>query len=138
MDMKISGVNSVTANLLTSSERNVHVYGLCTTAWYGVNTLPGWSYKITFWHRHAPVVMPADIVTVELGCTYVYIDDCGHIRRDKKGFAMATNRLVLMCPKTREGLYMQGYDPLTLAKGYVNRYMMPTTWAYDDYFVKHT
>lgn len=134
--MKISSKTSVIATLRRSEEKNVHVYGLCSTAWYAIDLNPFFMYKVVFWNRHAPVTMNADIVSINLEGIYAYTDGCGHIKRDKNGCAMVTRQFVLLCPKTREGLYMQGYDPLTLAKSYVNRYMMPTTWLNDDYFVK--
>lgn len=134
--MTISSKTPVVCTLKYSKEENVHIYGLRSTAWYAVDNNAASVYKITFWNRHAPVTMPADIVIVELDSIHVYINDCGRIRRDKDGNAMVTRRLVVLCPKTREGLYMKGYDPLSIVKGYVNRYMIPTSWSYDEYFVK--
>lgn len=136
--MEISSKKSVTARLQSAVEEVVPRCGLRSKAKYKADGIEGFLYKITFYNQHAPVTIDADIVSITINndIPYVFIDGKGNIKRDLFGGVMATRKLVLMCPKTKNGTYYMGYDPLTIAQKYVNEFMLPLTWDSGSVFVE--
>lgn len=136
--MRISNKKTVVARLRSAREEVVPRCGLHSVAKYEVEGIEGFLYKVSFWNQHSPVTINADIVTVELtdGAPYLFIDGNGNLKRDSNGNVMCTRRLVLMCPKTKNGKYYLGYDPLTIAQKYVNEFMLPTAWGDGGVFVE--
>lgn len=137
--MHISDKTAVVARLRSAKEEVVPHCGLHSVAKYEVEGIEGFLYKINFWNQHAPMTIDADIVVVELAddAPYLFIDGNGNVKRDSNGNVMCTRRLVFMCPKTKNGTYYRGYDPLEIAQKYVNQFMLPTAWGdYRDFVEK--
>jgi hypothetical protein len=138
--MHVSNKTAVVARLRSAKEEVVPRCGLHSVAKYEVEGIEGFLYKISFWNQHAPVTIDADIVTVELSydAPYLFVDGNGNIKRDRNGNVMCTRRLVLMCPKTKNGTYYIGYDPLVIAQKYVSEFMLPTAWDDGGVFIEKT
>lgn len=136
--MRISNKKAVVARLQSAKEEVVPRCGLHSVAKYEVEGIEGFLYKISFWNQHAPVTIDADIVTVELAddAPCLFMDGNGNLKRDSKGNVICTRRIVFMCPKTKNGKYYLGYDPLTIAQKYVNEFMLPTAWGDGGVFVE--
>ena len=116
--------------LLESKEVNIPHYGLKTTAIYAMEGSPLGLFpqRVTFWHRHAPVELEADLVTVKLDVPHVWIDKDGNMMRTATGHLMLTQNEILFCPKTKEGLYFMGYSPQEQKAQLMTR-LMPCKWG---------
>lgn len=123
--MKIISENIFKAHLVCAEEKVVKGYGLLSVAWYELKGMEKWNYKIVFWNRHAPVDVTVKLVQVDLEKPYVYTNPFGVPMFNKDGGVMYSDDLLFACPVTKEGSYMTGYDPLTLAQRYVNKHMRP-------------
>lgn len=123
--MKIIEEKTFKAHLVCAEEKVVKGYGLLSVAWYELEGMDKWNYKIEFWNKHAPVDVTVRLVQVDLEKTYVYTNPFGVPTFDKDGCVMCSDDLLFACPVTKAGLYMMGYDPLTLAQRYVNKHMRP-------------
>ena len=136
--MYISDKTAVVARLRSAREEVVPHCGLHSVAKYEVEGMEGFLYKINFWNQHAPVTIDADIVVVELAddAPYLFIDGNGNVKRDSNGKVMCTRRLVFMCPKTKKGTYVMGYNPLEIAQKYVDQFMLPTAWDDGGVFIE--
>lgn len=122
--MKIIDEKIFKAHLVCAEEKVVMGYGLLSVAWYALEGMDKWNYKIEFWSRHAPVDVTVKLVEIDLEKPYVYINPFG-VPMFKDGSVIYSDDLFFACPVTKDGLYMRGYDPLTLAKRYVNKHMRP-------------
>lgn len=123
--MKIKSEKTFKAHLARAEEKVVEGYGLLSTAWYVLEGMDKWVYKIEFFNRHAPVDVTVKLVTVDLEKPYIYINPFGVPRVNDDGCVMFTDDLFFACPVTKKGLYMMGYNPLDLAQRYVNKHMRP-------------
>ena len=123
--MKVLEEKLFKAHLVCAEERVVKGHGLLSVAWYELEGMDKWNYKIEFWNRHAPVDVMVKLVTVDLERPYVYVNPFGVPMFDKDSMLMYTTDLLFACPVTKTGVYMMGYDPLTLAQRYVNKHMRP-------------
>lgn len=125
MIMKIISEKIFKAHLVCAEEKMVKGYGLLSVAWYELNGMEKWNYKIEFWNRHAPVDITVKLVQVDLEKPYVYINPFGVPMVNEDCSIIYSDDLLFACPVTKEGSYMAGYDPLTLAQRYVNKHMRP-------------
>ena len=123
--MKITSEKTFKAHLVRAEEKVVKGYGLLSVAWYALEGMDKWEYKIEFWSRHAPVDVTVKLVDVDLERPYVYMNMFGMPMPNKDGSIMYSDDLLFACPVTKDGSYMMGYDPLTLAQRYVNKHMRP-------------
>lgn len=133
--IKIDSKKKVTAKLVSSKEYNIPHLGLVSNAIYTTDEIPfseniQVKYKVTFWNRHAPVEMQAEIITATISDTPMIVLDCnGNLERDKDGNVLVTRSITVMCPKTKEGVYCRGYSPEETIYWYINNRLMPTTWG---------
>lgn len=123
--MKIIEGKIFKAHLVCAEEKVIKGYGLLSIAWYALEGMDKWNYKIEFWNRHAPVDVTVRLVDVDLEKPYIYINPFGVPMFNEDGSVMYSDDLFFACPITKEGSYMIGYDPLTLAQRYVNKHMRP-------------
>lgn len=123
--MKIITEKTFKAHLVRAEEKVVKGYGLLSVAWYALEGMNKWEYKIEFWSRHAPVDVTVKLVEVDLERRYIYINQSGAPMVNNDGSVMYCDDLFFTCPVTKDGSYMRGYDPLTLANRYVNKHMRP-------------
>ena len=116
--------------LVESKEVNIPHYGLKTTAIYEMEGSPRGLFPqhVTFWHRHAPVELEADLITIKLDVPHVWIGKDGNMMRTSTGHLMLTQSEVLFCPKTKEGLYFMGYSPQEQKARLMTR-LMPCKWG---------
>ena len=126
--MKIKSEKIFKAHLVCAEEKVVKGHGLLSIAWYALEGLDAWNYKIEFWSRHAPVDVTVKLVDVDLEKPYVYINPFGVPMFNKDGSVMYSDDLLFTCPVTKEGLYMMGHNPLELAQRYVNKHMRPMSF----------
>lgn len=134
--MKVKSEKLFKAQLVRAEEKIVAVHGLLSIAWYALEDMDKWEYKVEFWNRHAPVNVNIKLVDVDLEGEYIYINPFGVPRVHETGEIMYADDLFFACPLTKDGKYMMGLDPLTLAQRYVNKHMRPIKyWRYqiDEY-----
>jgi len=134
--MKVISENRFKAHLVRAEEKNVAGYGLLSVAWYSLEGMDKWEYKVEFWNRHAPVNVDIKLVDVDLEGRYIYMNFFGVPRVCETGEIMYADDLLFACPLTKDGKYMMGLDPMTLAQRYVNKHMRPLKyWRYqtDEY-----
>ena len=96
-------------NLLHAEENYVPHCGLKTVATYAGES--GYPYKIVFWHSHAPVTIEAEVHTLKFDVPHMWVDKFGNPSRTEDGRPKITNQLCILCPKTKDGLYMKGFSP---------------------------
>lgn len=129
--MKVKSEKVFKAHLVSAEEKIVAGYGLLSVAWYSLEGMDKWNYKIEFWNRHAPVKMNVKLVDIDLEGEYIYINPFGVPRVHETGEIMYSDDLLFICPITKDGQYVNGYHPLTLAARYVNKHMRPIKyWRY--------
>lgn len=120
--------------LVESKETNIPHYGLKTVATYCMDCPDAnlmaclFPQRVIFWHRHAPVELEADLISVKLDVPHVWIGKDGNMMRTSTGHLMLTQNEVLFCPKTKEGLYFMGYSPQEQKAQLMTR-LMPCKWA---------
>lgn len=135
--MKVTSEKLFKAQLVRAEEKMVAGHGLLSVAWYALEGMDKWEYKVEFWNRHAPVNVNIKLVTVDLEGKYVYMNPFGMPRVNDAGEIMYVDDLLFACPVTKDGLYMRGLDPLTLAQRYVNKHMRPLKyWRWRDEYVR--
>lgn len=123
--MKIKSEKLFKAQLVRAEEKMVAGHGLLSVAWYALEGMDKWEYKVEFWNRHAPVNVNIKLVDVDLEGRYIYMNPFGVPKVHDTGEIMCDDSLLFACPVTKDGLYMMGLDPLTLAQRYVNKHMRP-------------
>lgn len=134
--MKVKSENVFKAHLVRAEEKVIAGYGLLSVAWYSLEGMDKWEYKVEFWNRHAPVNVDIKLVDVDLEGEYIYANSFGMPRVCETGEIMCTDSLLFACPLTKDEKYMMGLDPMTLAQRYVNKHMRPLKyWRYqtDEY-----
>ena len=134
--MKVKNENFFKAHLVRAEEKIVAGHGLLSVAWYNLEGMDKFEYKVEFWNRHAPVNVNIKLVEVYLEGRYIYTNLLGVPRVHDTGEIMYADVLLFACPLTKSGQYMMGLDPLTLAQRYVNKHMRPIKyWRYqtDEY-----
>lgn len=123
--MKIESEKLFKAQLVRAEEKMVAGHGLLSVAWYTLEGMDKWEYKVEFWNRHAPVNVNIKLVNVDLEGKYIYMDLFGMPRALDTGEIMCADDLMFACPLTKGGQYMMGLDPMTLAQRYINKHMRP-------------
>lgn len=135
--MKVKSEKLFKAQLVRAEEKMVAGHGLLSVAWYVLEGMDKWEYKVEFWNRHAPVNVNMKLVTVDLEGMHIYMHNpFGIPIVNDAGEIMCADDLMFACPLTKDGLYMMGLDPMTLAQRYVNKHMRPLKyWRYqiDEY-----
>jgi hypothetical protein len=134
--MKVKNENLFKAHLVRAEEKIVAGHGLLSVAWYNLEGMDKWEYKVEFWNRHAPVNVNIKLVEVDLEGRYIYMNPFSVPRVHDTGEIMYADDLLFACPLTKSGQYMMELDPLTLAQRYVNKHMRPIKyWRYqtDEY-----
>lgn len=117
--------------LLKAEEKYIPRYGLRVDALYQMNPEPGilcFPQKVRFWHRHAPVELEADLVSVKFDVPHMWVGKDGLIRRTDSGHPMITQNEVVFCPKTKDGTYFLGYSPQEQKAQLLTR-LIPCKWA---------
>lgn len=114
--------------LVESKETNIPHHGLKVVATYCLDCPDINPERVTFWHKHAPVELEADLVPVKLDVPHVWMDKNGNPMRTSTGHLMITQNEVLFCPKTKEGLYFMGYSPQEQKAKLMTR-LMPCKWC---------
>lgn len=116
--------------LISAKEVYVPHYGLKTTAVYKLETenVLVFPQRVTFWHRHAPVELEADLIQVKLDVPHVWIGNDGCMMRTATGHLMLTQNEILFCPKTKDGTYFMGYSPQEQKARLLTR-LLPCKWA---------
>lgn len=126
--------------LIESRETNIPHRGLKAVAMYLPDcpdtTTPGClsPQRVVFWHKHAPVELDADFITVKLDVPHVWIGKDGNMMRTSTGHLMLTQEEVLFCPKTKEGLYFMGCSPQEQKARLMHR-LMPCVWGRPERWV---